>query len=140
MLATSSETLNSVNFAGALAVVGAGVAVAGSGVQVSNRYASNTSAYIDGSTITVGIDGERGSLTVRAKDDSIIERSAAYGVAASLGLAPGASVSLVVSLVDTTAENTVSAYIGTAGGRRSAPMTICRCWRWRRRSSRTWRR
>ena len=80
VLATSSETLNSVNFAGALAVVGAGVAVAGSGVQVSNRYASNTSAYIDGSTITVGIDGERGSLTVRAKDDSIIERSAAYGV------------------------------------------------------------
>ena len=117
VLATSSETLNSVNFAGALAVVGAGVAVAGSGVQVSNRYASNTSAYIDGSTITVGIDGERGSLTVRAKDDSIIERSAAYGVAASLGLAPGASVSLVVSLVDTTAENTVSAYIGTAGGK-----------------------
>ena len=117
VLATSSETLNSVNFAGALAVVGAGVAVAGSGVQVSNRYVSNTSAYIDGSTITVGIDGERGSLTVRAKDDSIIERSAAYGVAASLGLAPGASVSLVVSLVDTTAENTVSAYIGTAGGK-----------------------
>ena len=35
MLATSSETLNSVNFAGALAVVGAGVAVAGSGVQVA---------------------------------------------------------------------------------------------------------
>ena len=67
VLATSSETLNSVNFAGALAVVGAGVAVAGSGVQVSNRYASNTSAYIDGSTITVGIDGERGSLTVRAR-------------------------------------------------------------------------
>ena len=34
VLATSSETLNNVNFAGALAVVGAGVAVAGSGVQV----------------------------------------------------------------------------------------------------------
>ena len=42
VLATSSETLNSVNLAGALAVVGAGVAVAGSGVQVSNRYVSNT--------------------------------------------------------------------------------------------------
>ena len=91
VLATSSETLNSVNFAGALAVVGAGVAVAGSGVQVSNRYVSNTSAYIDGSTITVGIDGER--LADGAGQGRQHHRTLGClwrgGVA---GLAPGASV------------------------------------------------
>ncbi len=117
VLASSSATLDSVNFAGALAVVGVGVSAAASGVQVSNRFAARTSAYIDGSMVTVGMGGGAGSLTVRAKDDSLITRSAAYGVAAALGLAPGASVSLVVSLVDTVAENTVSAYIGTAGGK-----------------------
>ena len=138
VLATSSETLNSVNFAGALAVVGAGVAVAGSGVQVSNRYASNTSAYIDGSTITVGIDGERGSLTVRAKDDSIIERSAAYGVAAAWRPAPACRWWCRWS---TPRRKTPCRPISARpAARRSAPMTICRCWRWRRRSSRTWRR
>ncbi|RIQ72582.1 DUF4347 domain-containing protein, partial [Bordetella avium] len=117
VLASSSETLSSVNFAGALAVVGAGVSVAASGVQVSNRFATRTSAYIQGSTVMAGLADAGGSLTVRAKDDSKILKSTAYGVAASVVLAPGAAVALVVSLVDTVVENVIQAYLDTAGGK-----------------------
>ena len=139
VLATSSETLNSVNFAGALAVVGAGVAVAGSGVQVSNRYASNTSAYIDGSTITVGIDGERGSLTVRARMTASSNARLPMAWRRRWAWRPAPACRWWCRW-STPRRKTPCRPISARPARRSAPMTICRCWRWRRRSSRTWRR
>ena len=140
VLATSSETLNSVNFAGALAVVGAGVAVAGSGVQVSNRYVSNTSAYIDGSTITVGIDGERGSLTVRARTTASSNARLPMAWRRRWAWRP-APVCRWWCRWSTPRRKTPCRPISARpAARRSALTTICPCWRWRRRSSRTWRR
>ena len=130
VLATSSETLNSVNFAGALAVVGAGVAVAGSGVQVSNRYVSNTSAYIDGSTITVGIDGERGSLTVRARTTASSNARLPMAWRRRWAWRP-APVCRWWCRWSTPRRKTPCRPISARPAAGSALTTICPCWRWR---------
>ncbi|KAG1390139.1 hypothetical protein G6F59_015301 [Rhizopus arrhizus] len=86
VLATSTETLTSVNFAGSVAVAGMGGSAAGSGVQVTNRFGTTTSATIQGSDVTAGITGGAGSVTVRAQDTSTILKSGAYGVAVAASL------------------------------------------------------
>ena len=121
VLATSAETLTSVNFAGSVAVAGAGGSAAGSGVQVTNRFGTTTSATLQGSDVTAGITGGAGSVTVRAQDTSTILKSGAYGVAVAASLPVpgnfGLNLALAVTLVDSVAENQVSATINTASGK-----------------------
>lgn len=119
VLATSSETLDSLNFAGAVAVAGAGGALAGSGVQVRNLFSTLTTADLSASSAIAGLKGGQGSIKLQAQDSSRILQSSAYGVAVAAALPTGTSLSLAlaVTLVDSRAENEVSAGITTAAGK-----------------------
>ncbi|MCL2344587.1 MAG: hypothetical protein FWC58_01880, partial [Desulfobulbus sp.] len=114
--ALSSETIGSMVFAGTLAVAAGGIAAAGSGAQVTNSFASETTAVISNSQVEAGINGEAGSLIVEAGDKSSILKSGAYGVAAAAAVV-GADVAVAVTQVDNSANNSVRAAIETADKR-----------------------
>jgi hypothetical protein len=107
--ASSTETIESTAFAGSVAIaIGIGGAIAGAGVQVTNRFSTDTHAYIDDSNVIVA-----GDIGVTANSDSKLEKSLAIGVALAGGLG---AVTVAVSLVDTVIQNDVQAYINGSAG------------------------
>lgn len=117
LTSVASQTINSVVFAGSVAVgLGGtvGVGVSASGVWAENKIGVDVKSYIynDSAPATVVAD----SVTVTAEDSSNIKSLAgAASLAASVGGVVGVSFSIGVSLSRNTITSEVEAYILNAG-------------------------
>ena len=111
--ATSSQTIDAIVVAGAVALSGggAGVSVSGAGVFVENKIATAVKAFIDGDGAT-GISASR--IEVTADDGSSIRSIAgAASIAASIG-AIGVSVAIGLAIAFNEVSDDVAAYIRNA--------------------------
>jgi hypothetical protein len=116
--ATSSQSIQSIVFAGAVGIGAAGtvgVSVAGSGAISENKIAVDAKSFIDGS-LGSGISADRVTLT--ARDQSSID---AITGAASLSVAFGGTVGVAVSVGVSAARNWISsdvvAYVKDVGNK-----------------------
>ena len=117
--AEADQTINSLVFAGAMAVAGggaAGVGVGGAGVSADNRIATLVTAAIDGDGAATATDGiSAGSISITATDASMINAvAAAASIAAGVGGGVGAGVSIGISVAHNLVANQVLAYIANA--------------------------
>ncbi|MCK9233336.1 MAG: hypothetical protein M0P04_11190, partial [Syntrophales bacterium] len=113
--AVSTQSIDSIVIAGAVALAGggkAGIAISGAGVYAENAIATDVRAFINGDGAT-GISA--GSIALVADDSSSIQGIAgAASIAGSVGGKAGVSVSIGLSLAFNRVDNRVEAFIANA--------------------------
>ena len=118
----SSQTINAIVGAGAVAISGGGygIGLSGAGSSATNRIGADVQAYIDGTDPMSDGQGTRtvlaDSIGITATDTStILARAGTASVAAAVGTV-GASLAVGVSIARNEVANRVSAYIANAAG------------------------
>ncbi|MBD2198648.1 MULTISPECIES: DUF4347 domain-containing protein [Calothrix] len=106
--ATNTDTIETVSFAGSVAIsVGVvGLAVAGAGAESTSKMASNVHAYLENTQATAGVD-----LEVKATSDSQVTKAHTVGAAIAAVIGGGGAISVAASNVVNKIENNVQAYV-----------------------------
>ena len=120
--AISSQSIDSIVIAGAVALAGggkAGIAISGAGVYAENAIATDVKAFINGD----GADGITANRIALVADDSssIQGIAGAASIAGSVGGKAGVSVSIGLSLAFNRVDNRVEAFISNADQGVTAP-------------------
>ena len=115
--ATSTQTIEAIVLAGAVAIGGGGstgVAVSGAGVYTENRIATDVRAGIDGDGgLGIVADG----ITIAADDQTVIRSIAgAASIAAGIGGSTGVAVSIGLAIAINLVSNQSLAFIKDASG------------------------